>query len=104
LTNSYRMFEVNPVTVYNQCLMATVRFTKHALIQCVERGATHEEVCEAIRIGVYEDTKNNRKICKANFNYNSTWHDHYYSIKQVAPVIVEEKDEIVVVTVYTYYF
>jgi hypothetical protein len=27
-----------------------------------------------------------------------------YAIKQVAPVVVEEQNEIVVVTVYTFYF
>ena len=28
----------------------------------------------------------------------------YYPIKQVAPVIKEEDDEIIVITVYTFYF
>ena len=28
----------------------------------------------------------------------------YYAIKQVAPVVVEAQNEIVVVTVFTYYF
>jgi hypothetical protein len=36
--------------------------------------------------------------------YNKIWIDTVYPIKQVAPVIVEEEKEIIVITVYTYYF
>lgn len=39
-----------------------------------------------------------------NFEYNSAWQNRHYAIKQVAPVIVEEAEEIVVITVYTFYF
>ena len=39
-----------------------------------------------------------------NFEYNGRWQGKTYAIKQVAPVVVEEEHEIVVITVYTFYF
>lgn len=42
--------------------------------------------------------------CRKNFAYNKKWNKKFYTTKQVRPIFVEEKDEIVVVTVYTYYF
>jgi len=84
--------------------MKKIRLTPHAREQCEERGATEEEVVEAIHSGIREPAKHNRWLCRLNFQYNGIWHGEHYPIKQVAPVIVEEADEIVVVTVYTFYF
>lgn len=84
--------------------MKSIRLTLHAREQCEERGAKESEVVEAIRSGTREPAKNNRWICRANFQFNSTWNGEFYPVKQVAPVIVEETGEIVVVTVYTFYF
>jgi len=39
-----------------------------------------------------------------NFDYRAQWEGQYYAIKQVAPVVVETENEIVVVTVYTFYY
>lgn len=39
-----------------------------------------------------------------NFAYNSFWRGQFYRIKQVAPVVAETAHELVVVTVYTFYF
>jgi len=39
-----------------------------------------------------------------DFPYNGIWNGKYYATKRVRPVFVEERDEIVVVTVYTYYY
>ena len=39
-----------------------------------------------------------------NFPFNSEWNGRWYRTKQVRPIFVEEEEEIVVVTVYTYYF
>jgi len=43
-------------------------------------------------------------MCRLNFEYRAKWQDKYYAIKQVAPVAVEEQNQIVVVTVYMFYF
>ena len=51
-----------------------------------------------------EAAKRNRTLYRLNFQYQAEWQGKFYAIKQVAPVIVEEQNEIVVVTVYTFYF
>ncbi len=84
--------------------MKPIRLTKHARLQCVERGASETEVSEAIRLGTREPAKLGRSMCRYNFHYGLEWMGHQYPIKQVAPVISEYKDEIVVITVYTFYF
>ncbi len=84
--------------------MKPIRLTRHARGQCVERGATEHEVCEAIEKGTREKAKLGRLMCRYNFCYGREWQGTEYPIKQVAPVIVESRDEIVVITVYTFYF
>jgi len=41
---------------------------------------------------------------RLNLPYNKIWIDTIYPIKQVAPVVVENEDELIVITVYTFYF
>ena len=84
--------------------MKSIRLTQHAREQCDERGATESEVREAIEKGTREKAKLNRLMCRYNFHYGQQWQGEPYPIKQVAPVIVEDRDEIVVITVYTFYF
>ena len=43
-----------------------------------------------------------REICRYNFAFNRKWQGKYYAIKQVAPVIREEANEVIVITVYTF--
>ena len=84
--------------------MKNIRFTEHALEQCNERGASEDEVKKTILNGIREDAKKGREQCKLNFQFKSLWNDQYYSIKQVVAIIIEENDEIIVITVYTFYF
>lgn len=79
-------------------------FTAHSLDRIAIRGTSKEEVIDAIEFGSRESGKENKIICRLNLSYNSDWMGSFYPIKQVAPVIVEEGDEIIVITVYTYYF
>jgi hypothetical protein len=58
----------------------------------------------AIRHGARERVKRGRWMCRHNFQYDAQWQGRHYAIKQVAPVIVEEQNEIIVVTVYTFFF
>jgi hypothetical protein len=81
-----------------------IRLTRHAREQCLERGAAESEVCEAIEKGTREIAKLGRFMCRYNFRYDRQWQGNDYPIKQVAPVIVEDRNEIVVITVYTFYF
>ena len=84
--------------------MKPIRLTHHAQEQALERGATTAEVKEAIRKGSREAAKHGRELCRYNFAFNSKWQGRPYPIKQVAPVIQAEPNEIVVITVYTFYF
>jgi hypothetical protein len=81
-----------------------IRLTKHAREQCVERGATEAEIIESICKGTREPAKHGREFCRFNFSFSKKWQDKFYAIKQVAPVIKDEANEIVVITVYTFYF
>lgn len=84
--------------------MKPIRLTKHAREQAIERGASEAEIIEAITTGSREPAKHGRELCRYNFRFGQDWQGTYYPIKQVAPVIKEEANEIVVITVYTFYF
>ena len=84
--------------------LKAIRLTAHAIEQCAERGTDESEVREAIRIGKAEDAKSGRKLYRHNGVFGNRWKGKYYKFKQVAPVVVEEDNEIVVVTVYAFYF
>lgn len=84
--------------------MKPIRLTTHAREQARERGATEAEIKEAIAQGSREPAKHERELCRYNFKFGKNWQGTSYPIKQVAPVIKEEPDEIVVITVYTFYF
>ena len=84
--------------------MKTIRLTAHAVEQCEERGATEADVKEAIERGVREPAKRGRFMYRLNFEHRARWQGKFYAIKQVAPVVAEGQNEIVVITVYTFYF
>jgi hypothetical protein len=84
--------------------MKRIRLSTHAQEQALERGATQAEVHEAIRKGSREPAKRGREMCRYNFRFNRKWQGSHYPIKQVAPIIKEGVNEIIVITVYTFYF
>jgi hypothetical protein len=68
------------------------------------RGFTVAEVEEAIRTATWQPADLGRLECRKDFAYGKEWNGKVYTTKQVWPIFVEEASEIVVVTVYTYYF
>jgi hypothetical protein len=84
--------------------MKRIRLTGHAVEQAAERGATESEVEEAVRKGARQPAKHGREMCRYNFAFGGIWQGKRYAIKQVAPIIKEARSEIVVITVYTFYF
>ena len=84
--------------------MKQIRLTAHASGQCAERGASEADVREAIERGVAEPAKRGRLIYRLNLPYRALWQGEFYAIKQVAPVVAETENEIIVVTVYVFYF
>lgn len=79
-------------------------FSKHARERCARRGASEADVEAAIRNGKREPAQRGLWIYRLNLQYNREWDGTRYAIQQVAPVVAEEADRIVVVTVYTFYF
>lgn len=68
------------------------------------RGFSHEEVAEAIRTAPWMPAELGRLECQKDFPFGHTWNGVVYATKRVRPIFVEESTELVVVTVYTYYF
>lgn len=84
--------------------MKKIRLSRHAQLRCSFRGTNEQEVRTAVRRGVREPVKKGRWMCRFNLQYNQIWRGKRYAMKQVVPVIAERADEIVVVTVYTFFF
>ena len=63
--------------------MKPIRLTKHAREQCLERGATEDEVVEAIRNGTREPAKLGRELCRFNFSFSKKWQGNYYEFANV---------------------
>ncbi len=81
-----------------------VRLSRHALSYVEIRGFTPEEVEQAIRISPWMPAEHGRMECRLDFPFGQEWNGTGYATKQVRPVFVDDPAEIVVVTVYTYYF
>jgi hypothetical protein len=81
-----------------------IRLSGHARKQLQFRGATEHEVIEAIMTEPWGPAELRRLDCRKSYLFNAEWNGHYYGTRQVRPIFVDEPDEIVVVTVYVYYF
>ena len=84
--------------------MKPVRLSGHARDSTHYRSASQAEVIEAIRSAVWTLAEGGRLECRKEFAYQAVWNGRFYDTKQVRPVFVEEPGEIVVVTVYVYYY
>jgi hypothetical protein len=85
-------------------LSGPVRFTRHARERMRQRGASEENVREAIRIGRREPAQRGLWQYRLNVEFQSDWDGRYYAVQQILAVVAEEESERVVVTVYTFYF
>ena len=81
-----------------------ITFSSHALGQMIERGTHRQEVETAILKGEKIPAKQGRHGYRINFQYGQFWGEKWYPIKQVMPIIKEEKNEFIVITVYVFYF
>lgn len=84
--------------------MRPIVFSDHALHQARERGATEDEVCEAVREGEPVPAQGARSGYRLNFPFGRSWGGREYATKQVMPIVAEETDRIIVVTVFVFYF
>lgn len=84
--------------------MKPIRLSGHAIEQLFYRGVTEEEVIETISSSTWQPAELERLECRKDFVYEKEWNKKYYKTKQVRPIFAEEETEIVVVTVYSYFF
>lgn len=80
-----------------------IKFSQHAMDNMNDRGATKGEVELAVREGEHLPAKKGRLAYRKNFNYDGMWKGKYYKIKQVMPIVAEEADKFVVITVYVFF-
>ena len=84
--------------------MKPIRLSKHATGYLGSRGFTAAEVVDAIRTATWGPAELGRRECRKDLPFHADWNGRPYATKQVRPVFVDEPNEIVVITVYTYYF
>jgi len=84
--------------------MKPIRFSAHALSYRTRRGFTPAEVEDAVRTTPWEPAERGKLQCRKDIPFQQLWNRRWYATKQVRPIFAEEPDEIVIVTVYTYYF
>lgn len=82
----------------------SIRLSGHAREQLRYRGATEEEVVDAIHTVPWQPAELGHMECTKNLPFGKEWNGVWYATKRVRPIFVEEAAGIVVVTVYTYYF
>ncbi|MGH9453168.1 MAG: hypothetical protein ACRD2O_04270 [Terriglobia bacterium] len=81
-----------------------IRFSGHSYERLLHRGATEQEVIETIRIAPWTQAERGRQECGKDFAFGREWNGKIYATKRIRPIFVEEQHEILVVTVYVYYF
>ncbi len=86
--------------------MKPVRLSNHAQGHRASRGFSDEEVVTAIEQKAWFPAifGTGRFECEHEFPFESYWNGKWYGTKKVRPVFIEMEFEIVVVTVYTYYY
>jgi hypothetical protein len=84
--------------------MKPIRFSGHARDQLRYRGVSEQEVIEAILTAPWQPAELGRLECRKDFPFGREWNGRFYVTKQVRPIFADEPAEIVVVTVYSYYF
>ena len=85
--------------------MKTIRFSQHALDQMRLRGATREEVREAVETTLWQLAKRGKYQVRKTFAFGrpSPINQQIYPFKTVHVIFADEPDEIVIVTVLVYY-
>lgn len=81
-----------------------IRLSGYAAGYRERRGFAPDEVEAAIRGSEWEPARGDRIEASIDLPFGSDWNGRRYATKRVRAVFVDEPDEIVVVTVYTYYF
>lgn len=81
-----------------------IRLSAHDRGYLTRRGFTEAEVADKIRTMPWQNAKSGRLEAERVFAYNKFWNGTFYANKRVRPAFVDNPSEIVVVTVFTYFF
>jgi len=82
-----------------------IKFVPHAYFSMKKRGTTEKEITETIYNSQWKPAKHHdRWEAEREFPYNAVWNNKFYKCKKVNPVFKVEKEEILVITVYTFYY
>ena len=81
-----------------------IRLSGHAKQQLGFRCASEQDVVDTVRTSEWEKAGLERLECRKNFSFNGEWNGKFNATRQVRPIFLQEPFEIVVVTVYVYYF
>ena len=81
-----------------------IHLSAHARQQLTFRGVREEEVVDCIRTTAWEPAELGRLQCAKDYTFQAQWNGVFYATKLVQPIFVEEPNELVVVTIYSYYF
>ncbi len=81
-----------------------IQIHPHAKERMLERGVSEAEIMDTLNNGELFPAKFERAGFRRNFPYNTTWHGHFYYIKQVEIITVKENNRIVIITVIARYF
>ncbi len=68
------------------------------------RGAAEADVVKAIHEGKAEPAQRGLWLHRLNLEYQREWEGKWYAVQQVTPIVDEQPDRYVVITVYTFYF
>jgi len=68
-----------------------------------ERGVSEDDIRDVLARGRPAEAYGGRQALELVFPYNSHWQGRFYEQKRVKIVYVEEGDDQVVITVYSYY-
>jgi hypothetical protein len=81
-----------------------IRLSAHAKSRVPARGASEEEVFEAIRTTSWSPAARGCLECRRDFPFCGEWNGRKYGTKQVRPIFMDLPAELLVVTVYVYFF
>jgi hypothetical protein len=81
-----------------------VRFHQHAVDRLAERGTTEAEVVATIQTGELFPARFARTGFRKAFEFESTWHGHFYVTKEVEAFAIREGQDWLVITVVTRYY
>jgi len=80
-----------------------VIFHPHALERMAERGATEDEVLKTIEMGQVFMARFGRRLYSFSFPYQDYWRSQFYKEKHIDAYVVDDEEDIIVITVIVKY-